>query len=363
MTANTGGPPPPAIPAGQPMPPSPTHGAIDDRATGKRPARIALTAGEPAGIGPDLLVTLAQQAHAAQLIAVADPQLLRARAAQLGLPLQLHSWSAAAPPQPTAAGSLWLAPAGLAVPAAAGRLDPRNAHYVLETLALACDGCTRGDFDALVTAPVHKGVINDAGIPFSGHTEFFAERTATPKVVMMLATEQLRVALATTHLPLAQVPAAITAANLRAVLAILDADLRRKFGIAQPRILVLGLNPHAGEGGHLGREEIDVIEPVLNELRAQGMRLAGPLPADTAFTPKHLELADAVLAMYHDQGLPVLKYQGFGRAVNITLGLPIIRTSVDHGTALDLAGSGGADGGSLRAALALAIDLAARRTR
>src|SRR5690606_6453934 len=217
--------------------------------------------------------------------------------------------------------------------------------------------------DAIVTAPVHKGIINDAGIRFSGHTEFFANRTHTPKVVMMLTADSLRVALATTHLSLAQVPAHITRESLTAVLRILDRDLRNKFGFAQPRILVLGLNPHAGEGGHLGREEIDVIEPCLNALRAEGMHLSGPLPADTAFTPKHLENADAVLAMYHDQGLPVLKYQGFGRAVNLTLGRPVIRTSVDHGTALDLAGSGRADDGSLRQALRLAIELAQRKAR
>jgi 4-hydroxythreonine-4-phosphate dehydrogenase len=326
----------------------------------RAPPRIALTAGEPAGIGPDLLVRLAQQAQPAQLVAIADPELLRQRAALLGLPLQLHSWQPGSRAT-CGGGELWVEPLSLAVPATPGRLDTRNARYVVDTLARACDGCLAGEFDALVTAPVHKGVINDAGIPFSGHTEFFAERTATPRVVMMLATDSLRVALATTHLPLAAVPGAITRDSLRAVLTILHADLRDRFGIDAPRMLVLGLNPHAGEGGHLGREEIEVIEPVLNELRAQGLRLAGPLPADTAFTPKYLDHADAVLAMYHDQGLPVLKYQGFGRAVNVTLGLPIVRTSVDHGTALDLAGSGNIDDGSLRAALALAIELATKR--
>ncbi len=319
--------------------------------------RIALTAGEPAGIGPDLLVRLAQQSHAAQLVAIADPELLRARADQLGLPLRLQRWQPDARVA-SAAGELWVDPIDLATPATASRLDVRNARYVLDTLARACDGCSAGEFDALVTAPVHKGVINDAGIPFSGHTEFFAERTGTAKVVMMLTADTLRVALATTHLPLAAVPAAITRDSLREVLTILHTDLRDKFAIAAPRILVLGLNPHAGEGGHLGREEIDVIEPLLNELREQGFHLTGPLPADTAFTPKHLAQADAVLAMYHDQGLPVLKHQGFGRAVNVTLGLPIVRTSVDHGTALELAGSGNIDDGSLRAALALAIELA-----
>lgn len=334
--------------------------SVDD--ANARPSRIALTAGEPAGIGPDLLVALAQHPHQAQLIAVADPDLLQQRAKQLGLPLRLRAWTAGE----TAAariGEMFVAPVSLAVPATAGTLDPRNASYVLATLEHAADQCLLGNFDALVTAPVHKGVINDAGIPFSGHTEFLAERTHTDKVVMMLATDKLRVALATTHLPLADVPRHITAENLLAVLRILHRDLRDKFGISTPHILVLGLNPHAGESGHLGREEIDVIEPCLNALRADDMNLTGPLPADTAFTAKYLDQADAVLAMYHDQGLPVLKYQGFGRAINITLGLPIIRTSVDHGTALDLAGTGRADAGSLHAALALALRLAHNRMR
>lgn len=330
-------------------------------APGSPIARIALTAGEPAGIGPDLLIALAQQAHTAQLIAIADPELLRQRAQQLGLSLQLNEWQPTLPAQPSRAGELYIAPIALAQAVTAGKLDARNAPYVLRTLERAADGCMAGEFDAIVTAPVHKGIINDAGIPFSGHTEYFAERSHTPLVVMMLATDTLRVALATTHLPLADVPAHITRANLDAVLRILHRDLRAKFGLSQPRINVLGLNPHAGESGHLGREEIDVIEPCLDALRGEGMLLLGPLPADTAFTPKHLEQADAVLAMYHDQGLPVLKYQGFGRAVNITLGLPFIRTSVDHGTALDLAGSGRADGGSLQQALKLALELTQHR--
>lgn len=320
--------------------------------------RIALTAGEPAGVGPDLIVTLAQQAQAAQLIAIADPDLLQQRAHLLGLPLRVRQWQAAQAAQPSPAGELLVAPVALAAPVRAGVLDKANADYVLRTLELAADGCLNKHFDAIVTAPVHKGIINDAGIAFSGHTEFFAARTHTAAVVMMLATDQMRVALATTHLPLAAVSRHITRDHLTTVLRILHRDLRDKFGLAQPRIVVLGLNPHAGEGGHLGREEIDVIEPCLHALRGEGMRLMGPLPADTAFTPKILQQADAVLAMYHDQGLPVLKYQGFGRAVNITLGLPIIRTSVDHGTALDLAGTGRADSGSLRAALALACELA-----
>ncbi len=252
-------------------------------------------------------------------------------------------------------------PLGAAV--TAGRLDPRNAAYVLETLRLAATRVLAGAADALVTAPVQKSVINDAGIPFSGHTEFLAELCGAPTPVMMLAAGTLRVALATTHLPLREVPAAITRDGLEAVLRLLHRDLRRCFGIAAPRILVCGLNPHAGEGGPLGREELEVIAPALAALRAEGMRLEGPLPADTLFTPRQLDQADAVLAMYHDQGLPVLKHAGFGEAVNVTLGLPIIRTSVDHGTALDLAGSGRAESGSLRAALDLAIALARGRTR
>jgi len=323
--------------------------------------RIAITPGEPAGIGPDLVIQLAQHTQHAQLIAVAAPELLLERARQLDLPLTLTPWQANAPRAINRAGELFVLPIALRGPVTAGELNEANGPYVIDTLAAAIDGCTRGDFDAIVTAPVHKGVINDAGIAFSGHTEFFAERTHTVEVVMMLATEELRVALVTTHLPLAKVSEHITPAHLIRVIEILHADLRDKFGIAQPKILVLGLNPHAGENGHMGREEIDVIEPCLRTLRARGMQLEGPLPADTAFQPKYLEHADAVLAMYHDQGLPVLKYQGFGRAVNITLGLPVIRTSVDHGTALDLAGSGRADGGSLRAALNLALKLASAK--
>lgn len=238
-----------------------------------------------------------------------------------------------------------------------GELNVANGNYVVATLARACDGCLSGEFAALVTGPVHKGIINDAGVPFTGHTEFFADRSGCPRVVMMLASEHLRVALATTHLPLQEVPAAITPQTLREVITILDADLRRRFGLHQPHIYVCGLNPHAGEGGHMGREELDIIIPTLDALRASGIRLTGPLPADTLFQPKYLDDADAVLAMYHDQGLPVLKYQGFGHAVNITLGLPFIRTSVDHGTALDLAASGQAQPGSFITALNLAIEM------
>ena len=317
--------------------------------------RIAITAGEPAGIGPDLCIALAQQADPqCQRIVIADPALLQARAMQLGLPLTLPPFNAAQPASASPAGHLSIIPVTMAVPCQAGALDIRNAPYVLDTLRVAVKACLAGDVDAMVTAPVHKGVINDAGIPFTGHTEFLAEQCAVPLTVMMLATAGLRVALATTHLPLAKVPAAITAQLLRDIIRILDADLRKRFGIAAPLILVCGLNPHAGEGGHLGTEERDIIEPVLEEMRAKGIHLQGPLPADTLFTEKYLAHADAVLSMYHDQGLPVLKYKGFGNASNITLGLPIIRTSVDHGTALDLAGTGKASLGSLQEAIATA---------
>lgn len=319
--------------------------------------RVAITPGEPAGIGPDVTLQLAQRDWPVELVVCADPALLRERAAALGLPLTLRTWQPGVPAQPQKAGTLTVLPIPLRQPVKAGELCIANSHYVLETLTRACDGCLTGEFSALVTGPVHKGVINDAGIPFSGHTEFFAERSKRERVVMMLATEELRVALATTHLPLKAVSDAITRESLHEVIGILHADLQSKFGLASPHIFVCGLNPHAGEGGHMGREEIDVIIPALDELRQQGMRLTGPLPADTLFQPKYLQHADAVLAMYHDQGLPVLKYQGFGRAVNITLGLPFIRTSVDHGTALELAGKGNAEAGSFITALNLAITM------
>ncbi|QIB65981.1 4-hydroxythreonine-4-phosphate dehydrogenase PdxA [Kineobactrum salinum] len=321
-------------------------------------ARIAITPGEPAGVGPDVVIAAAQQAWPVELVAIADPELLRSRAEMLGLPLTLAPVDFSAAPQPQAAGTLQLLATPLANSAVPGQLDAANAGYVLRTLELAADGCLDGSFQAMVTAPVQKSIINDAGQPFSGHTEFLAERTGTARVVMLLAAGELRVALATTHLPLAQVPDAITMESLATTLTILHRDLVEKFGIRNPCIAVLGLNPHAGEGGHLGQEELDIISPTLDTLRAGGMQLLGPLPADTAFNPEMLKRADAFLAMYHDQGLPVLKYAGFGNAVNITLGLPIVRTSVDHGTALDLAGSGKADAGSLRAALGLAIGLA-----
>ena len=318
---------------------------------------IALTAGEPAGIGPDLCLQLATEPCAHQRVVIADPDMLAQRASMLGLDIQLDLFDPTQSPQPQQAGQLSVLPVSLASPCVPGQLDPGNARYVLETLRLGGQGCLDGDFAAVVTAPVHKGVINDAGVSFSGHTEFFAEQTGTPKVVMMMACPGLRVALATTHLPLRAVADAITHESLEQVIRILHRDLQTKFGLPAPRILVCGLNPHAGEGGHLGREELDVIIPLLERLRGEGMLLEGPLPADTLFTPKYLDHADAVLAMYHDQGLPVLKHKGFGQAVNITLGLPIIRTSVDHGTALDLAGTGRADVGSLRVALHTAISM------
>jgi len=323
--------------------------------------RLAITAGEPAGIGPDLCIQIAQQAHPQQLVVVADPDLLRERAAQLNLPLTIEQFDASEPARPTPARSLTVLPVKLRAPVIAGELNPANASYVLDTLTAATEGCLDGTFDAIVTAPVHKGVINDAGIAFSGHTEFLEELTSSRKVVMMLATEGLRVALVTTHLPLRDVPDAVTRELLDEVIATLHGDLRRDFGLDNPRILVAGLNPHAGESGHMGREEIDTIEPALDYWRTQGMDLVGPLPADTLFNEKYLQQADAVLAMYHDQGLPVLKYKGFGQAVNITLGMPIIRTSVDHGTALDLAATGTADHGSLLTALDYAATMAAHR--
>lgn len=319
--------------------------------------RVVITPGEPAGIGPDLVVQLAQRSWPVELVICADASVLEARAKQLKLPLTLLPYQAENAPLPQQAGTLTLLPVPLRTPVVPGQLSTENGHYVVKTLARACDGCLSGEFAALITGPVHKGVINDAGVAFTGHTEFFEERSHSAKVVMMLATEELRVALATTHLPIKAVSEAITPDLLRDVIAILHHDLRTKFGIADPHVLVCGLNPHAGEGGHMGMEEIDTIIPVLDEMRAQGMNLSGPLPADTLFQPKYLDHADAVLAMYHDQGLPVLKYQGFGRGVNITLGLPFIRTSVDHGTALDLAGQGKADVGSFITALNLAIKM------
>ncbi|MFY2737086.1 4-hydroxythreonine-4-phosphate dehydrogenase PdxA [Pseudocitrobacter faecalis] len=319
--------------------------------------RVVITPGEPAGIGPDLVIQLAQRDWPVELVVCADGALLSERATLLGLPLSLLPYSPTESAQPQRAGTLTLLSVPLRAPVTPGELNVQNGHYVVDTLARACDGCLSGEFAALITGPVHKGIINDAGVPFTGHTEFFEERSHAAKVVMMLATEELRVALATTHLPLKDVSDAITVDLLDEVITILHHDLQTKFGIAHPHILVCGLNPHAGEGGHMGTEEIDTIIPVLNTLRAKGMNLSGPLPADTLFQPKYLDNADAVLAMYHDQGLPVLKYQGFGRGVNITLGLPFIRTSVNHGTALELAGHGKAEVGSFITALNLAIKM------
>ncbi len=322
----------------------------------ERLAHIAVTPGEPAGIGPDITLLAAQHALPCALTAIADPDLLRQRAELLGLNMDIvESDGSADLHRP---GRLRVLPVPLAKTARCGELDPANAEYVLQSLRLAGEGCLHERFDAMATAPVHKGVINQSGVPFSGHTEFLAELTEAPLPVMMLATENLRVALATTHLPLRAVADAITTERLEQVCRILVNDLRIHFGIQEPRVLVCGLNPHAGEDGHLGREEIDVITPVLEQLRREGLQLIGPLPADTLFTPRHLEQADAVLAMYHDQGLPVLKYEGFGNAINVTLGLPIIRTSVDHGTALELAGTGKASANSLLLAINTAVTMA-----
>ena len=324
-------------------------------------SRLALTPGEPAGIGPDLCVMLAQRPlPEVELVAFADPDLLLQRADKLGLEIELLPPESASSLGATQPGQLRVSPVMLRESAVCGKPDPRNAHYVLECLSRATQGCLAGDFAGLVTGPVHKGVINDAGLPFTGHTEFLAD-LCQAHPVMLLATPGLRVALVTTHLPLSEVSQAITAERITQVASVLHNNLQRCFGLKQPRILVCGLNPHAGEQGHLGREEIEIIEPVLAELNASGMQLIGPLPADTLFTPVMLQQADAVLAMYHDQGLPVLKHLGFGKAVNVTLGLPIIRTSVDHGTALPLAGTGQADLGSLQYAVKVAAEMAERK--
>lgn len=322
--------------------------------------RIAVTTGEPAGIGPDIVMALAAEPWPADIVVVGDAEMLAARAEMLGLQIDIRRYDPDTPALPGAPGTIRVAHRPLNRTAAAGELNTANAACVIDTLERAADGCMAGEFAAMVTAPVHKGVINDAGIPFSGHTEFLARRTGADLPVMLLVAEDLRVALVTTHLALRDVANAISADLLRDTLRILNAGLENRFGLPDPRITVLGLNPHAGESGYLGSEEQRIIEPIMAELRAAGLRLAGPLPADTAFTPQHLENTDAVLAMYHDQGLPVLKHSGFGRAVNVTLGLPIIRTSVDHGTAVPLAGSGRADAGSMRAALNTALKMLAR---
>ena len=322
--------------------------------------RIAITSGEPAGIGPELIVKIAQHHYSDQLVVIGDPVLLQQAAQALNLPLKINTFTEDHFSS-SKSGEIFLQPVELNSPVTAGILDENNAAYVIETLKVACSGCLEDLFQAMVTPPVHKGIINQAGIAFSGHTEFLQQQCKASEVVMMLATETLRVALVTTHLPLNQVSSAITKDKLRQIITILQADLTSVFGIVKPRILVCGLNPHAGENGHMGMEEIDTITPVLEEFKATGLDLIGPLPADTLFTDKYLANCDAVLAMDHDQGLPVLKFSGFGKAVNITLGLPIIRTSVDHGTALDIAGSGQADCGSLEVALKYAATLANNR--
>jgi len=322
---------------------------------------LALTPGEPAGIGPDLLVKLSQKAWKHAVVAIADPTLLQLRAQQLELPIKLINYQQESRIKPADAGCLHVLPVPLNAPVKAGILNPENASYVLNTLEVATRNVLQGNFAALVTGPVNKACMSDAGINFSGHTEWLQQRTNSEMVVMMLANNSLKVALATTHLPLRDVATAINRTSLAQVIRILDSDLSKWFGIQSPRILVCGLNPHAGESGHLGREEIKVIEPVIQELAATGLNLTGPLPADTVFTQSWLDQADVVLAMYHDQGLPVLKHAGFGESVNVTLGLPMIRTSVDHGTALDLAGSGNIDAGSIKTAINYAATMAATR--
>lgn len=319
---------------------------------------VALTSGEPAGIGPDLCVMLGREALPARIVVLGDERLLAERAMRLGSAGLLHYEQGA-----DASGKAELAHLPLSVPATPGKLDPANSRYVLALLERAVQGCLTGEFDAVVTAPVHKAAINDAGIAFVGHTEFLAERARVPHVVMMLVGGGLRVALATTHLKLADVPRAIRADSLLATLRVIDRDLRERFGIARPRILVSGLNPHSGESGHLGSEEIEAIAPAIAAAARHGIAAEGPIPADTLFVPERLKGADCALAMFHDQGLPVIKYASFGRGVNVTLGLPFVRTSVDHGTALELAGSGRADPGSLIEALRLAIELVRGRSR
>ena len=319
--------------------------------------RIAITPGEPAGIGPDLVITIAQQSWPTELVVVASKTLLIERARQLNLPLTLIDYEVNNAAIPQRAGTLTIFNIDLTEPCIAGALNNNNGGYVVETLRVASEKNMTGEFDAVVTGPVHKGLINKSGIAFSGHTEYFAHQANCPDVVMMLATEGLRVALVTTHIPLAYVAKAITFERLQKVTRILHQDLQDKFAIKSPKIYACGINPHAGEGGHLGREEIEILEPAFAQLREEGINIIGPLPADTIFQEKYLADADAILAMYHDQGLPVLKYKGFGASVNITLGLPFIRTSVDHGTAVELAGKGTADSGSMIEALKNAINL------
>ncbi|CAH9018703.1 4-hydroxythreonine-4-phosphate dehydrogenase PdxA [Candidatus Nitrosacidococcus sp. I8] len=325
------------------------------------PIQIALTPGEPAGIGPDIVIEFAQQYREYDLVVIADPDVLLSRAKQRGQSLQIIPYNSACSVESGKVGTLKVLPLSTTTPVIPGQLNPNNVAYILNCLQRGVIGCLNKEFSALVTGPIHKEVINQAGIAFTGHTEFLAQACNTSQVVMMLATSGLRVALATTHLPLSQVSQAITYEGLINTIEILHDSLQQDFGISHPKILICGLNPHAGEGGYLGDEEIKTIIPVLEKLQARGMNLIGPLPADTLFVPKYLEQADAVLAMYHDQGLPVLKHLGFGQAVNITLGLPIIRTSVDHGTALELAGTGKVNIGSLDTAIKTALYMAKNR--
>jgi len=320
--------------------------------------RIAITPGEPAGIGPDLTIVIAQQDWPVELVVVACKKLMQERAEMLGLPLTLIDYDSEKDAKPQKAGTITILPVDMVDVCIPGVLNAENGSYVIETLRIASEKNISGEIDAIVTGPVHKGLINQSGIAFSGHTEYFANQANCADVVMMLATEGLRVALVTTHIPLAYVAKAITAERLQKVTRILNTDLINKFGIIEPKIYVCGINPHAGEDGHLGREEIDVMIPALDELKTEGIKVIGPLPADTIFQEKYLSDADAILTMYHDQGLPVLKYKGFGSSVNITLGLPFIRTSVDHGTALELAGTNSADSGSFIEAITTAIKLA-----
>jgi len=320
--------------------------------------RVAITPGEPAGIGPDLAITIAQQAWSVEVVVVASKDLIAQRAKELNLAVTLIDYDASIEAKPQQAGTLTILDIPLAQPCIAGTLDINNGAYVVDTLKIASDKNMSGEFDAIVTGPVNKGLINKAGVPFSGHTEFFAHQANCSDVVMMLATEGLRVALVTTHIPLAYVSKAITFERLQKVTRILHQDLKTKFGISSPKIYACGINPHAGEDGHLGREEIEIMNPAFDELRSEGIEIIGPLPADTIFQEKYLADADAILSMYHDQGLPVLKYKGFGASVNITLGLPFVRTSVDHGTALELAGTGQAESGSMMEAMKSAISLA-----
>ncbi len=327
----------------------------------KSPPRIVISPGEPAGIGPDITIKIAQQAWPAELIAVCDPELLRARAQTLGLPLKIIPGDFKKTASAHVPGTIKIIPVSLNAPCEIGKLNRTNSSYVIQCLEIATEHCLQQDTQALVTGPIHKGIINDAGISFSGHTEFLAQYCHASNVLMLFVTKNLKVALATTHIPLAAVSRSITTKNLITTLQLLHQELQSRFKITAPKILVCGLNPHAGESGYLGREEIEIIEPALKQLRTKNIHVIGPLPADTLFTEKYLKTADAVLAMYHDQALPVVKYMSFGHAVNVTLGLPIIRTSVDHGTALDIAGTDKVDAGSMEAAVRLAIELWEKR--